>query len=54
MPYRVRGKSVQHLKNGRWITKQKCSSHDNAIKAMRLLYMVEAGGKPTGKPSIMK
>ncbi len=48
MPYRVRGRAVQHLKNGRWLTKQKCSSHENAEKAMHLLEGVKHGWTPTG------
>ncbi len=48
MPYKVRGSAVYHLKNGRWLTKQKCSSPENAKKAMALLQGVEHGWHPTG------
>ncbi len=41
MPYRVRGKNVQHLKNGRWITKQRATSVEKAKAAMRLLEAIE-------------
>ena len=48
MPYRIRGKSIQHLKAGRWITKQKCSSVANAKEALRLLNAIEHN--PNFKP----
>ena len=48
MPYKVKGKAVYHLKNGKWSKKQQCSSHENALKAMRLLHGVEHGMKPRG------
>lgn len=43
MPYQVRGKAVYHLKNGRWVVKQRCDSHENALAAMRLLEGLEHG-----------
>lgn len=53
MPYRVKGSAVYHKKGNRWVKKQQCSSHENAIKAMRLLYGIEGGLVPTGKKSTM-
>ncbi|MFA5695987.1 MAG: hypothetical protein WC917_00780 [Bacilli bacterium] len=49
MPYRCEGSNLMHQKNGKWSIKQKCSSPENCKAAMRLLYMVENGGKPTKK-----
>ena len=43
MPYKVEGKNVLHEKGGKWSIKQKCSSHENALKAMRLLQGIEHG-----------
>lgn len=51
MPYRVDGNNVMHFKGGKWSVKQKCSSHANAVKAIRLLNAVEHNPnfKPKGK-----
>jgi len=49
MPYQVRGKAVYHKKGGRWVKKQQCTSHENAVKAMNLLQGVEHGWQPSGK-----
>jgi hypothetical protein len=46
MPYKVVGKKVMHYKNGKWSVKQNCSSHENAVKAVRLLRGVEHGMVP--------
>ena len=46
MPYKVMGKAVYHQKGGKWVKKQQCSSHENALKAVRLLQGVEHGWKP--------
>jgi hypothetical protein len=46
MPYKIEGSDVMHFKGGKWSVKQHCSSHENAVKALRLLQMVEHGGKP--------
>jgi len=43
MPYRLNGNSVEHFKNGTWSVKQHCSSHANAVGAMRLLQGIEHG-----------
>ena len=56
MPYKI------EERNGKWLTINKETNevkgtHDTrekAVKQMRLLYMVEHGGKPTGKASTMK
>ncbi len=48
MPYRVDGSKVLHQKGGRWSVKQNCSSHANALAAVRLLNMKEAGVTPKG------
>ena len=48
MPYMIKGSAVYHKKAGRWVKKQQCTSHSNAVKAMRLLYGVENGMKPRG------
>jgi len=45
MPYRIVGKDVQHKKHGKWVVKQHCRSHENALKAKRLLESLEKGGK---------
>lgn len=49
MPYKIEGNSVLHQVGGKWKVKQTCSSHANAMAAMRLLQGVEHGWKPTGK-----
>ena len=49
MPYKVEGNNVLHQVGGTWKVKQKCSSHANAVSAMRLLQGIEHGWKPTGK-----
>lgn len=49
MPTRVRGKNVEHYKNGKWSVKQHCSSHENAVKAKRAIDASEHGWKPTKK-----
>jgi len=47
MPYKiVNGNEVWHKKDGKWSLKQKCSNHENAVKAMRLLYGIEGGMNP--------
>ena len=46
MPYKVDGNRVLHYKDGKWSTKQVCSSNSNAKAAMRLLYGIEGGMKP--------
>jgi len=43
MPYKVVDNIVYHKKNGRWQVKQKCSSHENALAAVRLLQGLESG-----------
>ena len=56
MPYKI------EERDGKWLTINKDTgdvkgthdSREKAIKQMRLLYMVEHGGKPTGKKSSMK
>lgn len=56
MPY------IISKKGSRWVVKNKETgkvkgthkSRFNALKQMRLLYMVESGKKPTGKPSTLK
>jgi len=45
MPYKRVGKIIYHYKNGRWSIKQRCTSVENAKKAMRLLGMIEAKEK---------
>lgn len=54
MPYRRRGKTVQHKKGGKWSTKQVCASPAAAQRAMNLLRGVEHGWKPTGKKAKKK
>ena len=41
MPYKVEGNKVLHLKDGKWTVKQVTESHENAVKAARLLYALE-------------
>lgn len=41
MPYKLVGNKIMHKKDGKWSIKQKCSSRENAIKALRLLYAIE-------------
>jgi hypothetical protein len=43
MPYKIKGKDVFHYKNGKWSIKQHCSSHENAVKAVRLLHGIDSG-----------
>jgi len=45
MPYKVIGKKIYHYKEGKWSLKQTATSHDKAIKSMRLLYGIEHGMK---------
>ncbi len=55
MPYRRRGKVVQHKKGGKWVKKQTATSVVNAQRAINLLRGVEHGNwKPTGKPARRK
>ncbi len=49
MPYKIEGNKVLHQVGGKWKVKQTCSSHANAMAAIRLLQGVEHGWKPTGK-----
>jgi len=49
VPYKIEGNVVYHKKGGKWSVKQRCSSSANAKKALKLLYGVERGWKPTGK-----
>lgn len=49
------GDTVYHKVGDEWKPKQKCKSHKNALRAMRLLYGIEGGEfKPTGKKSTLK
>ena len=48
MPYKIKGKQLLHFKQGHWSVKQTATSHDNAVKAMRLLEGIEHGWSPTG------
>jgi hypothetical protein len=41
MPYKVIGKNLWHKIKGRWTIKQHCRSHENALKAKRLLLAIE-------------
>lgn len=41
MPYKVIGKKLYHYKSGKWSIKQTAKTHDNAIRAMHLLYGIE-------------
>ncbi len=43
MPYKIAedGMTIMHKKDGKWEVKQKCTSKENAKKALRLLYMKE-------------
>lgn len=41
MPYKIRNNVVYKFKNGSWSKKQKTSSHENAVKAVRLLEALE-------------
>ncbi len=49
MPYKRVGNKVFTKSSGNWKVKQTCKSTDNAKAAIRLLEMVEHGGKPRGK-----
>ena len=51
MPYMLKGSAVYHKKGGRWVKKQQAKSHENAMKAMRLLEAIEhtPGFKPRDK-----
>lgn len=51
MPYRRRGKVVEHYKNSRWSKKQSCRSVDAAKKAIKLLRGLEHGTIRKKKPS---
>jgi hypothetical protein len=46
MPYKIVGNKVMHKKGDKWTVKQTCKSHENAVKAVRLLQGVEHGMKP--------
>lgn len=43
MPYEVKGKEVLHKIDGHWAVKQVAKSHENAVKAVRLLEGIEHG-----------
>jgi len=45
MPYKVIGKKLYHYKNNKCSIKQTARTHDNALKAMHLLYGIEHGMK---------
>jgi len=45
MPYRVVGKKVMHEVGGKWSVKQTCTSHENALAAVRLLHAKGYGSK---------
>jgi len=49
MPYRIRKHDnkycVEHKKSGKWSIKQRCSSRENAVKAVKLLHMKGYGSK---------
>lgn len=47
MPYRVKGKNVEHYKGGKWKVKQTCSTPQNAYAALALLRSLEK--RETGK-----
>jgi hypothetical protein len=44
-PYKVDGKNVMHKTSSKWTVKQHCTSHDNAVKAVKLLHMKGYGSK---------
>jgi len=46
MPYKRSGRVIYTKSSGEWRVKQRCTSPSNAIKAMRLLQMIEHGGTP--------
>jgi len=54
MPYRRRGKVVQHKKGGKWTKKQTARSVPAAKRAINLLRGVEHGWTPTGAPARRK
>lgn len=45
MPYKIQGNKVMHQKGGKWIMKQQTKSHENALKAMKLLQAIEHNPK---------
>ena len=45
MPYKVVGKNLLHKINNRWSIKQKCKSHDAAVRIMGYLNSITHGGK---------
>lgn len=45
MPYKVEKNKVMHKKGGKWSVKQVCTSHENAVKAVKLLHMKGYGHK---------
>ncbi len=47
MPYKLEGNTIMHKKGGKWSKKQTATSKANAKSALRLLYGVEHGWKPT-------
>lgn len=48
MPYRLRGKTILHLKGGKWSKKQTCKSVAAAKRALGLLHGLESGSiKPS-------
>lgn len=46
MPYKIKGKEVLHLKDGKWKLKQTAHSHAKAVGTVRLLQGIEHGWKP--------
>jgi hypothetical protein len=53
MPYKIQGSEILHFKQGKWSVKQKCSSPENAKKALRLLEGIEHGWNP-GKAGLAR
>jgi len=49
MPYKIVVSTVMHKKGGKWSKKQTASTHDKAVKTLRLLQGIEHGWTPTGK-----
>lgn len=45
MPYKRYGRIIKHLKNGRWLIKQKCQDINKAKAAIRILHSIESKEK---------
>lgn len=54
MPYKRIGKTIFVRRGEKWVKKLTAKTQEKAKKALKLLYGIEGGWKPTGKKPIRK